>query len=99
MEILLEPENNFALMRAYFQALPEELIPAQCIQGAHKLTGIEIQLGIAFFKLIKFFKHADGDDNVMLIKLIDAGTVMQDNICIKNKYFFALYSHIQAPGV
>ena len=86
-------------MRPYFQALPEQLITAQGVKRPHKLAGIEIQLGIAFFKLVKFFKHADGDDNVMLIKLVDAGTVMQDNICIKNKYFFALYTHIQSPEV
>ena len=50
----------------------------------------------AFFKVVQLFKNCDGDDNVMLLEVVDAGAVVQDNVGIEDKGFF-LRGH-KGPG-
>jgi hypothetical protein len=94
MQRLFQLDNDFALPGSDFQTAVKQLITAQRIKCSGKFPGVKIDCGPALFELVEFFKNGDGHHNVMLLKLIDAGAVMQYYIRIKNEYFLFSLSHV-----
>ena len=43
----------------------------------------------AFLELVEFLKYWDWYDYIVFIKVIDAGTVMEDNVGVENKDFLS----------
>ena len=50
----------------------------------------------AFFEMVKFLQNWNGNNNVVVFKVIDAGTVMEDNIGVEHENFLFM-GHFFVP--
>jgi hypothetical protein len=75
---------------ADMHASVKQLVGTQIIKLSHKLTGMVIYDLASFFKVIEFFEDCYRNDDVVLFKVIDTGTVVQNNVGIEDE---GLFSH------
>lgn len=63
----------------------EEVSPRQLIKLANEGSCIEVDLIRAFLKLVQLLEDYDRDINVVVLKLIDALIVVQDDVGVQDK--------------
>ena len=85
VERLFQLDRDPALVRPDLYPAVEQLARTQAIKGANKFAGMIVEGLIAFLELVKFFQHGDRYDNVMFLKIVDAGGIVQDDIGVENE--------------
>ncbi len=73
-------------------ALGQKMLPGQLVQVADELPGLEVDQVAAFFELVQFLQHHDGDDDVVFLKILDAGVVVQNHVGVQHEEFFCLFA-------
>ena len=53
-----------------------------------------IERSVSLLELIELLDDGYRDDDIMFVELIDAGTVVQQNIGVENKQFLFPWSHV-----
>jgi hypothetical protein len=48
---------------------------------------VEIKRIVSFLEVIEFLENGDGDDDIVLVKLVDTGAVVEDYIGVENEDF------------
>ena len=92
MEFLVETDKQFALVLADRDAAVEDAIPADLVDLLEEMPGMEVQALIALFKFVEFLNNGNGDDNIMFFELVKTRAVVENDIGVKDEYFFfALY--------
>ena len=57
----------------------ERLVFSQLVEQTSKLAGFKVFGVVSLFKLIQFFKHGNGEPNVVLLKIHDGNVFVKDN--------------------
>ena len=52
----------------------------QFVHFPHKRAGVETEGVVALLELVQFLHHGDGDNNVIILELLDGIVVVQDNV-------------------
>lgn len=67
---------------AYLDAAARRLVAEQLINAAKELSRVPVDRFPATFKIIELFDYHYGNDNVVLIELVQALTVMKNHISV-----------------
>ena len=82
-------EFSFSLSQGY--AFFDGSLAYQFIEDADKLPGLKIDLIIASFKFVELFQHGDWNDHIVVFEVVDAFTVVQNDIGIEHKGLWTLH--------
>jgi hypothetical protein len=88
VHLLVEANVEGALVYAQGHAAVEELAGAQTIELAHELAGMVIDGLAAFLELIEFLQHGNGEDDVVLVEVVDARAVVEDDVGVEDEDLF-----------
>jgi len=88
VEIHIQAQRYLPLAVAKCNAAVKELIGTYFIEIPDELAGIVVDDLAALFELVEFFKNRDRDDDVVFVKTMDAGIVVQDNVGVEDEDFF-----------
>jgi hypothetical protein len=69
----------------------EEGIARQFVYGPQEFSRGEIERLVPLLEVIEFLDDRDGNNNIMLLKLVDALAVVQSNIGVENEGFPAFH--------
>jgi len=86
VEGLFKLYGNPSPVRPDLYAAVKELVTAQQIKGADKLAGVKVQGVIALLELVKLFENGYGNNDVVLLELVDAGAVVKDDVGVEDEY-------------
>ena len=90
MEWFSEADRYVSFAVADGNATVKNAVACQRIQGAEEFPGVAIKDVFTFFEPVQFFDDHDGDYQIMFIKMVNTGAVMQDDIGIENENLFTL---------
>lgn len=87
VKFAFKPDADLAEARADLYACREEGVASEQIERAREFPRVIVALLFAFFEVIELFQHGDGYDDVVLFELIDAGTVVQNDVGVEDEDF------------
>jgi hypothetical protein len=85
MQLALEPDHDFSQSRADRDAAVEQFVAAQGIETSEEFARVKVEDFIPFLELIEFLQHGDRDDDIVLLKPMNAGAVMKDDVRIEDE--------------
>lgn len=93
MHCLAEFDDNFTAFRPNAYSFVKNLVTAEIIKNTDKFAGVKIKRFIPLFKFIKLFKDLNRDNDIIILKMVDALAVMEDNIGVDNECFYFFRRH------
>ena len=95
MHFLFQSYDNSPIFRANLHPSVKKLVRTEQIERTDKLPGVIINYLMTLFEIVEFLQNCNGNNNIMFLKVVQTGTVMEYNVCIDDKNF--LFLHQKTP--
>jgi hypothetical protein len=80
-----QDDSNASRRVAQRDAVFGDHVAGELIQFPQKLAGLSVNVAAALLEPVQLFEHGDGDRDVVLVEIEDAGRVVQDDVRIENE--------------
>ena len=99
MEALVQFDQQTAVVLADRDAAVKDAVRADLVQFFQEMPGLKVDGFVAFFEFVQFFNHCDRNHHVVFFKLMEAGTVVKDDIGVENEDFHGFWGHRGPPDI